>query len=149
MDSETNVDKPIIILLVEDNPADINLLQEMLQESRILNILHFVTDGEDAMAFLRKDGRFAAAPRPDLILLDIGLPRKNGLEVLSEIKGDPALRRIPVIMLTTSQAEQDVFRSYDLHANSYITKPVHLDGFLQVLRAIEDFWLATVKLPSR
>lgn len=150
MDSETTSEIGIVqILLVEDNPADINMMQETLEDSRIANVLHVVTDGEDAMEFLRREGRFAAAPRPDIVLLDIGLPRKNGLEVLSEIKSDPILKRIPVIILTTSKAEEDILKSYELHANSYITKPVNLDGFLQVVKSIEEFWLWTVKLPPR
>jgi two-component system, chemotaxis family, response regulator Rcp1 len=143
------VTRTIHILLVEDNPADVNMMQETLEESDVAATLHVVSDGEEAMAFLNREGKFAAAPRPDLVLLDIGLPKKNGLEVLSEIKGDPALLRIPVIILTTSKAEEDILKSYDLHANSYITKPVHLDGFLQLVRLLKEFWFGTVKLPPR
>lgn len=143
------IHRSINILLVEDNPADVNMMQETLEESDVALTLHVVNDGEKAMAFLNREGEFAAAPRPDLVLLDIGLPKKNGLEVLSEIKGDPALRRIPVIILTTSKAEEDILKSYDLHANSYITKPVHLDGFLQLVRLMKEFWFGTVKLPPR
>jgi CheY-like chemotaxis protein len=139
----------IEILLVEDNPADVNMLREIFQESRISNNLHVVNDGELAMDFLYKRGKFAVSPRPDLVLLDIGLPKKGGLEVLAEIKGDPDLKRIPVIMLTTSKAEEDVFKSYDLHANSYITKPVHLNQLFEVVKSIEDFWFGIVKLPRR
>jgi two-component system, chemotaxis family, response regulator Rcp1 len=139
----------IEILLVEDSPADVNLLQETFQESKIVNRLNVVNDGERAMDYLYRRGEFAAAPRPDLILLDLGLPKKGGLEVLAEIKGDTDLRRIPVIILTTSQAEADILRSYDLHANSFITKPVHLSEFFEVVRVIEDFWFSIVKLPPR
>lgn len=149
MENEAATYRMINILLVEDNPADVNMMRETLEESEVAATLHVVSDGEEAMAFLHRQGEFAAAPRPDLVLLDIGLPKKNGLEVLAEIKGDPALRRIPVIMLTTSKAEEDILRSYDLHANSYITKPVHLDGFLQMVRLIKEFWFGTVKLPPR
>ena len=142
--------EPLIeILLVEDNRADANMMQETLTESKIANTVHVVTDGEQALAFLRRQGAFPAAPRPDLILLDIGLPKKNGLEVLAEIKNDPELRRIPVIILTTSKAEQDIYKSYDLHANSYITKPIHLEGFREVVKSIEDFWFGIVRLPPR
>jgi CheY-like chemotaxis protein len=137
------------ILLVEDNPADVNLLRETFLESKVANQLHVVNDGEAALDFLHRRGEFAAAAHPDLILLDIGLPKKDGLEVLAEIKTDPELRHIPVIILTTSQAEEDVFRSYDLHANSYITKPVHLNELFAVLKTIEDFWFGIVKLPPR
>lgn len=149
MESEAVIDRMINILLVEDSPADVNMMRETLEESDVDATLHVVSDGEEAMAFLHRQGKFAAAPRPDLVLLDIGLPKKNGLEVLSEIKGDPALRRIPVIILTTSKAEEDILKSYDLHANSYITKPVHLDGFLQLVRLLKEFWFGTVKLPPR
>ena len=146
-------DKPkgmfVDILLVEDNPADVNLLRETFRESKIANNLHVVNDGERAMDFLHNRGEFAAAPRPDLVLLDIGLPKKNGLEVLAEIKTDPDLMLIPVIILTTSKAEEDIFRSYDLHANSYITKPVHLSEFFEVVKSIENFWFGIVKLPPR
>ena len=137
------------ILLVEDNLADVNMLRETFRESKIANNLHVVNDGELAMDFLYNRGKFATAPRPDLILLDIGLPRKNGLEVLGEIKSDPKLRSIPVIILTTSKAENDIFKSYDLHANSFITKPVHLSEFFEVVKSIEDFWFKIVKLPTR
>jgi two-component system, chemotaxis family, response regulator Rcp1 len=137
------------ILLVEDNPADVNLLEEVFLRSKIANNLHVVNDGDQAMDFLYKRGNFAASPRPDLVLLDIGLPRKSGLEVLAEIKGDPGLKRIPVVMLTTSKAEEDILKSYDLHANSYITKPVHLEQFFEVVKTIESFWFGIVKLPPR
>ena len=139
--------KPIEILLVEDNPGDVRLTIEALKEARVLNNLNVVSDGVDALAFLRRQGPYEKVPRPDLIFLDLNLPRKDGREVLSEIKQDHSLRRIPVVVLTTSQAEQDVLRSYDLHANCYITKPVDLDQFLEVVHSIEGFWLTIVKLP--
>ena len=136
------------ILLVEDSPGDIRLTQEVLKEGKLVNRLHVVQDGEAAMAFLRREGAYAQAVRPDLILLDLNLPKKDGREVLAEIKADGALKRIPVVVLTTSRAEQDVLKVYDLHANCYIAKPVNLDEFLRVLTAIEDFWLQLVKLPQ-
>ena len=139
---------PIEILLVEDSPGDVRLTREALKESRIRNKLRVVRDGVEAMAFLRRQGEHAAAVRPDLILLDLNLPRKDGLSVLAEIKADPDLRRIPVVVLTVSRSEQDVLRTYDLHANCFITKPVDLDQFLSVVRAIEDFWLVIVRLPA-
>lgn len=137
------------ILLVEDNPAHANLLRETFQEGKIANKLHVVNDGERAMDFLYKRGEFAASPRPDLVMLDIALPKKGGLEVLAEIKGDPDLKRIPVIMLTASKSEEDILKSYDLHANSYITKPVHLDQLIEIVKGIENFWFSIVKLPPR
>lgn len=149
MASDATTDRAVNILLVEDNPADVNMMRETLDESGMAVELHVVSDGEEAMEFLHREGPFAAVPRPDLVLLDIGLPRKNGLEVLSEVKGDPALRRIPVIILTTSKAEEDILKSYDLHANAYLTKPVHLDGFLQLVRSIKEFWFGSAKLPPR
>jgi CheY-like chemotaxis protein len=139
----------IEILLVEDNPADVDLTQETLAYAKIRNRLHVVTDGEDALAFLRRQGRYREAIRPDLILLDLNLPRKDGREVLAELKADPELRSIPVVVLTSSDAEKDVVRSYDLGANCYVTKPVDLDQFASVVRAIEDFWFVVVKLPTR
>jgi two-component system, chemotaxis family, response regulator Rcp1 len=135
------------ILIVEDNPGDVRLTVEALKEAKVRNNLSVVTDGVEAMEFLRRKGRFASAVRPDLILLDLNLPRKDGREVLKEIKADPELLRIPVVILTTSQAEQDIVRTYNLHANCYITKPVDLDRFLEVVRSIEEFWLTIVKLP--
>jgi chemotaxis family two-component system response regulator Rcp1 len=141
--------RPIEILLVEDSPGDVRLTREALRDAKVSNNLHVVRDGVEALAFLRRQGdQFAECPRPDLILLDLNLPRKSGHEVLEEIKADGALRRIPVVILTTSQAEQDVLRTYDLHANCYITKPVDLDQFIAVVRSIEDFWLTIVRLPS-
>ncbi|MEA3281231.1 MAG: response regulator [Euryarchaeota archaeon] len=135
------------ILLVEDNPGDVRLTQEVLKDGKVQNNMQVVKDGVDAIAFLRQTGEYAGAPRPDIILLDLNLPKKDGREVLADIKADPDLKNIPVVVLTTSSAEQDIFRSYDLHANCYITKPVDLDQFIRVIRSIEDFWLTIVKLP--
>jgi len=140
--------RPAEILLVEDNPGDARLTLEALKEGKVLNHVSVVPDGVEAMAFLRRQGPYADAPRPNLILLDLNLPKKDGREVLAEIKADPDLKRIPVVILTTSQAEEDIARTYDLHANCYITKPVDLDKFLEVVRSIEDFWLAFVQLPQ-
>ncbi|HEX8671307.1 MAG TPA: response regulator [Longimicrobium sp.] len=141
--------RPIEVLLVEDNPGDVRLTREALKEGKVSNNLHVAPDGVEALAFLRREGPHAAAVRPDLILLDLNLPRKGGREVLEEIKSDPALRHIPVVILTSSQAEQDIARAYDLHANCYISKPVDLDQFINVVRSIEDFWFTVVKLPTR
>ena len=138
---------PIEILLVEDNPGDADLAREALENSKIRNTLSVVGDGEEALAFLHRSGKYAAAPRPDLILLDLNLPRKSGREVLAEIKSDEDLKRIPVVVLTVSKDEEDILESYNLHANCYITKPIDLHQFLRVVRAIEDFWLTIVKLP--
>ena len=139
--------RPIEILLVEDSAGDIRLTRESLKESKVRNRLNVVPDGIEAMAYLRGQNGYAEAPRPDLILLDLNLPKKDGRSVLSEIKTDPNLKRIPVVILTTSRAEEDILKTYDLHANCYITKPVNLDQFMKVVRAIEDFWLTVVKLP--
>jgi chemotaxis family two-component system response regulator Rcp1 len=139
---------PIEILLVEDNPGDIRLTREALRDGKIYNNLYVARDGVEAMAFLRKTGQYAHAPRPDLILLDLNLPRKDGHEVLAEVKTDENLRRIPVVILTTSQAEEDIIKTYDLHVNCYITKPVDLDQFVKIVKSIEDFWLTIVKLPA-
>jgi len=141
--------RPIEILMVEDNPGDVRLTVEALKEAKVRNNLHTVEDGVEALAFLRREGRYAEAPRPDLVLLDLNLPKMNGREVLAVIKEDPDLRRIPVVILTVSQAEQDIVRSYNLHANCYITKPVDLDQFLEVVKSIENFWLTVVMLPPR
>ena len=141
--------RPIDILLVEDSPADVRLTREALKEARVLNALHVVPDGMAALAFLRQQDPYAASPRPDLILLDLNLPKKDGREVLAEIKQDNSLKRIPVVVLTTSRAEEDIVRSYDLHANAYVTKPVDLAQFLKVIRSFEEFWLAVVALPPR
>lgn len=140
--------RSVEILLVEDNPGDVRLTREVLKEGKIGNNLHVAADGVEALAFLRREGEHAGAPRPDIILLDLNLPRKNGREVLEEIKEDPDLRQIPVVVLTTSEAEQDVVKAYTLHANCYISKPVDLDQFINVIRSIEDFWLTVVKLPN-
>jgi CheY-like chemotaxis protein len=134
------------ILLVEDSPSDTELTVEALKEAKIQNHLSIVEDGVDAMDFLRRRGRFAGAPRPDFIMLDLNLPRKDGREVLAEMKSDPDLKAIPVVVLTTSSAEQDVHRAYQLDANCYITKPVDFDQFLNVVRSIESFWLLIVTL---
>ena len=141
--------RPFEILLVEDSPDDVELTKESLKEGRLLHNLSVVGNGEDAMAFLRRQGEYIDAPRPDIILLDLNLPRKNGREVLAEIKADEHLKLIPVVVLTTSDAEQDVLKSYQLHANSYITKPVGLDQFITVINSLEDFWLSVVRLPER
>jgi CheY-like chemotaxis protein len=135
------------ILLVEDNPGDVRLTREALKEGKISNDLNVVGDGVEALAYLRREGRYAGAERPDLILLDLNLPKKDGREVLQEIKGDGDLKKIPVVVLTTSAAERDILKAYDLHANCYITKPVDLDQFIRVVQLIEDFWLTIVKLP--
>ena len=140
--------KPIEILLVEDNPGDVRLTVEALKEAKVINHLTVVKDGVEALAFLRRQGSYTTAPRPHLILLDLNLPRKDGREVLADIKADDNLKRIPVVVLTTSQDEQDVLKSYNLHANCYITKPVGLDQFVRVVRSIEDFWLGIVVLPA-
>jgi CheY-like chemotaxis protein len=137
------------ILLVEDNPSDVRLTIEAMKDAKILNNLHVATDGEQALEFLRRQGRFANAPRPDLILLDLNLPRLDGRQVLAEIKRDEELWSIPVVILTTSQAEEDILRTYELHANCYVTKPVDLEQFVAVIRQIESFWLTIVRLPAR
>jgi CheY-like chemotaxis protein len=145
--TEALVVEPIQILLVEDNPGDVRLTREVLAECNVLNELTVLGDGEEALEFLTRSGAHSSAPRPDLVLLDLNLPRKDGREVLAAIKQDADLRRIPVVVLTTSSDEADILRSYNLHANCYITKPVDLDQFVTVVRVIEDFWLAIVKLP--
>lgn len=141
--------RPIEILLVEDNPGDVRLTIEGLRESRVRNTLHVARDGVEAMAFLQRAGEYASRVRPDLILLDLNLPRMDGREVLSAIKADVRFRTIPVVVLTSSRAEQDVLRSYELQANCYITKPVDLEQFMTVIKSIEDFWLTIVTLPHR
>ena len=141
--------RPIEVLLVEDNLGDIRLTQEALKENKVLNTLHVVRDGAEAMTFLAGEGRYADMPRPDLVLLDLNLPKKDGREVLAEIKSDPDLKRIPVVILTSSEAEDDVLKAYGLRANCYITKPVDLDQFLKVVKCIEDFWMTIVKLPPK
>ena len=138
---------PVEILLVEDNPGDVRLTREALREGKIYNNLHCAKNGVEALEFLRRDGPYANAPRPDIILLDLNLPRMDGREVLSVIKNDESLKHIPTVVLTTSQAEEDVLRSYHLHANCYVTKPVDLDKFIHVVKAIDRFWLTVVTLP--
>lgn len=143
-----NMFQVVEILLVEDNEADIRLTQEAFKEGRVCNNLHVVKDGEEAMAFLKKEGKYTASPAPDLILLDLNLPRKNGRDVLKEIKEDSSLKKIPVVVLTSSKAEEDIARTYGDHANCYIIKPVDLNQFIAIVQAVEDFWFAAVKLPS-
>lgn len=143
------IGKPIEILLVEDNPGDARLTLEALDDGKMCNNLHVVRDGIEALSFLRREGRYADVPRPDLILLDLNLPRKDGREVLADIKGDETLKCIPVVILTTSRAEQDIFEAYDLYANCYVTKPIDLDQFIMVVKSIEDFWFTIVKLPRK
>lgn len=140
--------RPIEILLVEDNPGDARLAWEAIREAKVSNNLRWVPDGVEALCYLRREGKFAGAQRPDLILLDLNLPRKDGREVLAEIKNDESLKRIPVVVLTTSQAEEDILKAYHLNANCYISKPVDLEQFMKVINAIENFWLTIVKLPS-
>ncbi len=139
---------PVEILLVEDNPGDVRLTREALKEGKVYSNLHWAQDGVEALEFLRREGKFAGVPRPDIILLDLNLPKKDGREVLSEIKNDDDLKRIPVVILTTSKAEEDVLRSYELHANCYVTKLVDLEKFIVVVQSIDKFWLTVVTLPS-
>jgi two-component system, chemotaxis family, response regulator Rcp1 len=139
---------PIEILLIEDNPGDVRLTREALQDAKVQNIVHVVSDGMEATSFLWRQGKHANAPRPDLILLDLNLPKKSGREVLEEIKLDPSLKSIPVVILTSSANEEDILRSYQLHANCYVTKPVGLEQFMKIVDTIDNFWLAIVKLPS-
>ena len=139
--------QPIDILLAEDNPGDVQLIREAMKDGKLSSRLHVVTNGVEAMTFLRRENKYASVPTPGLILLDLNLPRKDGREVLAEVKADPLLRRIPVVVLTSSEAERDILESYELHANCYIIKPVDLERFLHVVKSVEDFWLSTVKLP--
>ena len=139
----------IEILLVEDNPADVRLTTEVLKDAKLCNTIHVARDGVEALQYLRREGTLEDVPPPDLILLDLNLPRLDGRDVLVQIKNDPVLKRIPVVILTTSDAEQDILRSYELHANCYITKPVDLDQFVKVVQSIEDFWFSIVRLPPR
>lgn len=139
---------PVRLLLVEDSPGDVSLTTEALAAGRVLTELSVVTDGESALRFLRREGEFAAAPKVDLVLLDLNLPKLTGREVLAAVKSDPALKRIPVIVLTTSSDEQDILRAYELHANAYVTKPVGLAGFLAALQQLQEFWLQVVRLPD-
>ena len=144
---ETERGSAVKILLVEDNPGDVRLTQEALKESKMLNELYVTEDGVEAMEFLNREGKFSDAPHPDLILLDLNLPKKDGRELLAEIKADEKLRRIPVVVLTTSKAQEDIYRMYEQHANCYITKPIDLDQFIEVVKSIDNFWLTIVKLP--
>lgn len=140
---------PIDVLLVDDDPGDTLMIREAFADNKVRNELSCVTDGVEAMQYLRREGEHAGAPRPDLILLDLNLPRKDGRQVLAEIKGDPELRTIPVVVLTTSNAEEDVLRSYQLHANAYVTKPVDFERFIEVVRQIDEFFVTVVKLPQQ
>jgi len=148
MHSPPNDWRPIEILLVEDNPADVDLTKEALEGAKVCNRLHVVDDGAKAMDFLRQEGAYCESPVPDLILLDLNLPKKDGRQVLAEIKADPRLAHLPVVILTTSADERDVLRAYQSHANCFITKPVSFTQFMNVVRAIEDFWLSVVRLPK-
>jgi two-component system, chemotaxis family, response regulator Rcp1 len=139
----------IDILLVEDNPGDVRLTKEALKDAKVLNDVHVVQDGVEAMDFLHRTGKFAKVPTPDMILLDLNLPRKDGREVLAEIKEDPKLKHIPVVILTTSKADEDIIRTYNLHANAYITKPVDLNRFIEIIHTLEEFWFSIVKLPPK
>ena len=141
--------KPVQMLLVEDNPGDVRLMKETIQDAKIVVNLHTVGDGVEAMAFLRHEGKYTSAPRPDLILLDLNLPKKDGREVLAEIKQDPDLKRIPVVILTISNAEEDILKTYNLYANAYVTKPLNLEQFAKITKAIKDFWFTVVKLPPK
>jgi len=147
MKQQDNI-KVIDILLVEDSEGDARLSLEAMRDSKIRNKMHHVVDGEEAMAFLRKEGKYSKVPRPDLILLDLNLPKKDGREVLAEIKNDDELKRIPVVVLTVSSTEEDILKSYNLHANCFITKPLDLSQFMKVVQSVEDFWLTIVKLPN-
>ncbi|WP_152192084.1 response regulator [Georgenia satyanarayanai] len=139
----------IEVLLIEDDPGDVLMTEEAFADYKVANQLTVVADGESAMAYLRKQGEYASAPTPDLVLLDLNLPRMDGREVLGELKADPELRRIPVVVLTTSDAEEDILRSYNLHANAYVTKPVDFERFIEVVRKIDDFFVSVVRLPGR
>ena len=149
MSTSDEKSRQIEILLVEDNPGDARLTQEAMREAKMTNILHVVEDGEQAMDFLQRRGRFKDAPRPDLILLDLNLPKKDGRAVLAEVKADPDLKRIPVVILTTSRSDEDVLHAYDMHANAYVTKPVDLEQFMRIVALIDEFWLQVVTLPKK
>lgn len=148
MNSNASNNKPVEILLVEDNPGDARLTIEAMREAKMSNVVNVVEDGVEAMAYLRQQGPYSNATRPDLILLDLNLPRMDGREVLAQVKTDPNLKRIPVVVLTTSQAEEDVFNAYDMHANCYVTKPVGLEQFLKIVSQIDAFWINVVTLPK-
>ena len=149
MSYPNNESRTIVILLVEDNPGDARLTQEAMRDTKMTNLMHVVEDGVEAMEFLRRRGRYGDAPRPDLILLDLNLPKKDGRAVLAEIKTDSDLKRIPVVVLTTSRAEEDVMAAYDLHANAYVTKPVDLAQFMKIVALIDEFWVNVVTLPRK
>lgn len=144
----TNVDKPVEILLAEDNPGDVVLTKKALEQGKLANNLHVVEDGIEAMEYLRQEGEYTDAVRPDLILLDLNMPRKDGKEVLADINEEDGLSRIPVVVLTSSESEEDIARSYELSANAYLTKPVDFDGFVEIVNRLEDFWFQVVKLPE-
>jgi CheY-like chemotaxis protein len=146
--NDQTISHPVDVLLVEDNPGDVRLTVEALKESKLYVNLHVAKDGMEAIEFLKRQGPFADSRRPDLVLLDLNLPKKDGREVLAEIKADPELWRIPVVVLTTSRAEEDILRTYNLHANCYVSKPVGLDQFIKVVQSINEFWLTIVKLPK-
>jgi two-component system, chemotaxis family, response regulator Rcp1 len=141
--------RPVQILIVEDNPADARLVREVMRDSKVINEIQWVADGVEAIAFLRRQGKYANAPRPNLIFLDLNMPRKDGREVLKEVKADADLRRIPVVVMTSSQAEEDIARAYDHHANCYVRKPLDFNQFHEVVKSLESFWFATVELPSK
>jgi len=145
--SENTDGRPVEILLAEDNPGDVKLTEKALERGKVLNNLHVVENGVEAMKYLKQEGEYADSPRPDLLLLDLNMPQKDGKEVLRDVKSDPDLRRIPVVVLTSSEAEEDIVESYDLHANAYLKKPVEFDGFIDIVSRIEDFWLTVVKRP--
>jgi chemotaxis family two-component system response regulator Rcp1 len=147
MNNRANL-RPIRLLLVEDSPADARLTRESLKDCKVMVDMQHVKDGVDAMQYLRREGKFADARRPDLVILDLNMPRKDGRETLEEIKADPDLRRIPVVILTISESEEDILRTYNLHANAFITKPIDLEQFSKVVREIENFWFTIVKLPN-
>lgn len=144
----SDTDKTVEILLAEDNPGDVMLTKKALEQGKLANNLHVVTDGVEALEFLRQDGEYADEPRPDLVLLDLNMPRKDGKDVLRELQDDDDLRRIPVVVLTSSESEEDIARSYELNANAYLTKPVDFDGFIEIVNQMESFWFKVVKLPE-
>jgi two-component system, chemotaxis family, response regulator Rcp1 len=146
--TERTSPQAVQILIVEDNPADARLVREVMRDSKIMNEIHWVPDGVEALAFLRKQGKYTTVPRPSLIFLDLNMPRKDGREVLREIKADPVFRSIPVVVMTSSQAEEDIARAYDQHANCYVRKPIDFQQFHEVVKALESFWFATVELPQ-
>jgi len=144
----TDTEKPVEVLLAEDNPGDVMLTKKALEQGKLANNLHVVTDGVEALEYLRQDGEYADEPRPDLVLLDLNMPRKDGQDVLEELQDDPELGRIPVVVLTSSESEEDIARSYELNANAYLTKPVDFEGFIETVNRMENFWFKIVKLPE-